>query len=157
MPGVPVGTRTRLWRRPTGASGSVTPMTIATAQSGRRAEVDHHFRPLSTHSSPSSLISSRTLLASELATAGSVMEKIDRISPSSRGSSQRCCCSAVPNRERISIFPVSGDEQLSASGAINGLHPVISASGAYSKFVKPAPRESAGNARFHSPGAGPPP
>ena len=25
------------------ASGSVTPVTIATAQSGRRVEVDHHF------------------------------------------------------------------------------------------------------------------
>ena len=35
------------------------------------------------------------------------------------------------------MFPVSGAEQFSASGAIAGLQPVISASGAYSRFDRP--------------------
>ncbi|MEA2212744.1 MAG: hypothetical protein QOF83_2692 [Solirubrobacteraceae bacterium] len=70
-----------------------------------------------------------TLVASELATAGSVMAKQDRISPSSRGCSHSSFCSGVPNMVRISMFPVSGAEQLSASGAIM-LRPVTSASGA---------------------------
>ena len=49
-------------------------------------------------------------------------------------------------------MPVSGAEQLSASGAIHGLRPVISASGAYCRLVSPAPWECvAGRNRFHKP------
>ena len=69
------------------------------------------------------------LVASDEATAGSVMAKHDRISPSSSGCSHRSCCSAVPNIVRTSMFPVSGAEQLQASEAI-GERPMISASGA---------------------------
>jgi hypothetical protein len=69
------------------------------------------------------------LVASELATAGSVMAKHDRISPSSSGRSHRSFWASVPNIVRISMFPVSGAEQLRASGA-RWLRPVISASGA---------------------------
>ena len=69
------------------------------------------------------------LVASELATSGSVMAKPERISPSSSGRSHRSFCSSVPNMVRISMLPVSGAEQLRASGAI-ALRPVISASGA---------------------------
>ncbi len=36
------------------------------------------------------------LVASEEATSGSVMAKADRISPSSRGASQRCCLASEP-------------------------------------------------------------
>ena len=39
--------------------------------------------------------------------------------------------SSVPNSDRSSTLPVPGAEQLIASGAIDGLRPVISASGAY--------------------------
>ena len=78
-------------------------------------------------------------VASEEATSGSVMENADRIRPSSSGSSQRAFCSGVPNSDSSSMFPVSGAEQLSASGAIHGLRPVISASGAYCRLVSPAP------------------
>ncbi len=49
------------------------------------------------------------------------------------------------------MFPVSGAAQLSASGATCGLRPVISASGAYCRFVRPAPRSASGRNRFHSP------
>jgi hypothetical protein len=50
------------------------------------------------------------------------------------------------------MFPVSGAEQFSASGAIQGLRPVISASGAYCRLVSPAPCSwTAGRNRFHSP------
>ena len=48
------------------------------------------------------------------------------------------------------MLPVSGAAQLSASGAM-WLRPVISASGAYSRFVSPAPKRSSGRNRFHSP------
>ena len=69
------------------------------------------------------------LVASDDATAGSVMANAERISPSSSGCSHCSCCSAVPNMARISMFPVSGAEQLQASEAI-GDRPMISASGA---------------------------
>ena len=68
-------------------------------------------------------------VASELATSGSVIAKLERISPSSSGRSQRSCCSGVPNCVRTSMLPVSGALQLHASGPI-GLRPMISASGA---------------------------
>ncbi len=57
------------------------------------------------------------LVASELATSGSVIAKPERISPSSSGRSQRSCCSGVPNWARISMLPVSGAEQLKTSEA----------------------------------------
>jgi hypothetical protein len=43
------------------------------------------------------------------------------------------------NSERSSMLPVSGVEEFTPSGAIKGLRPVISASGAYCKLVSPAP------------------
>ena len=49
------------------------------------------------------------------------------------------------------MLPVSGAAQLSASGAIAGLRPVISASGAYCRLVRPAPAGWWARNRFHSP------
>ncbi len=49
------------------------------------------------------------------------------------------------------MFPVSGAEQFSTSGASHGLRPVISASGAYSRSDRPAPHCSPGRNRFHRP------
>jgi hypothetical protein len=71
-----------------------------------------------------------TFVASELATAGSVIAKHERISPSSSGFSHCSFCSSVPNIVRISMLPVWGAAQFVASGAMSGLRPVISASGA---------------------------
>src|SRR5438309_1785537 len=48
------------------------------------------------------------------------------------------------------MLPVSGAEQLKASGAI-GERPMISQSGAYSRFVSPAPRPLSGRKRFQRP------
>src|SRR4051794_23373377 len=91
-------------------------------------------------------------VASEEATSGSVIENADRIRPSSSGSSQRAFCSGVPNSESSSMLPVSGAEQFSASGASQGLRPVISASGAYCRLVRPAPWSwIGGRKRFHRP------
>ena len=91
-------------------------------------------------------------VASDDATSGSVIENAERIVPSSSGSSQRSFCSGVPNSDSSSMFPVSGAEQLSASGAIHGLRPVISASGAYCRLVSPAPCSwIGGRKRFHRP------
>ena len=69
------------------------------------------------------------LVASLEATSGSVIEKAERISPASSGSSQRFFCSGVPYSESTSILPVSGAEQLKISDA-HEIRPMISASGA---------------------------
>src|SRR6267378_74677 len=92
------------------------------------------------------------LVASEEATAGSVIAKDERISPARRGFSQRSCCSFVAKRTSVSILPVSGAEQLNASGAI-GERPMISHNGAYSRLVRPAPCSLSGRNKFHRPAA----
>src|SRR5665811_1679564 len=58
-------------------------------------------------------------VASEDATSGSVIANADRISPASNGSSHCSFCSSVPNRCKVSMFPVSGAWQLIAPEAIN--------------------------------------
>src|SRR2546423_13092051 len=45
------------------------------------------------------------------------------------------------------MLPVSGAEQLKTSGAI-GERPITSQRGAYSRFVRPAPRSLSGRKRF---------
>ncbi len=70
------------------------------------------------------------LRASEEATSGSVIEKHERISPSSNGSSQRVACSGVANMASSSMLPVSGAEQFMASGMSHGDQPLTSAVGA---------------------------
>ena len=88
------------------------------------------------------------LRASELATAGSVIANAERIRHSSSGRSHWSCCSGVPYIARISMFPVSGAEQLSASGPMID-RPASSISGAYSRLVRPAPQEPWVMKRFH--------
>jgi hypothetical protein len=68
-------------------------------------------------------------VASELATAGSVIKNADRISPARSGLSYFSFCSSVPNRVSSSMLPVSGAEQFRISGAM-AERPVISASSA---------------------------
>ena len=63
---------------------------------GSVAPVVYHLRPLMTYSSPSRTIELATLVASEEATSGSVIANADRISPASRGFSQRSFCASVP-------------------------------------------------------------
>ncbi len=129
MPRVSVGTRTMLWRRWAASPGLVQPMKIISLQSLLRIPEVHHFRPLSTSESPSRVMVAEMLLASELDTAGSVIAKQDRIVPSSSGTSHSRCCAPVPNSTSSSMLPVSGAEQLTASGAM-AERPMISASGA---------------------------
>ena len=50
------------------------------------------------------------------------------------------------------MLPVSGAEQLKASGATCE-RPMISHSGAYSRLVRPAPYFDSGRNRFHRPAA----
>ncbi len=71
-------------------------MTIMISQRGSMIPEVHHLRPLITYSSPSRRISAWMLVASDEATAGSVIAKAERILPSSSGSSHRFFCSAVP-------------------------------------------------------------
>src|ERR1700685_1100441 len=91
-------------------------------------------------------------VASEDATSGSVIQKAERISPASIGVSHRAFCSGEPYLTSTSMFPVSGALQLKTSGAIDD-RPVISASGAYSTLVRPAPYFLSGRNRFHRPAA----
>lgn len=91
------------------------------------------------------------LVASDEATSGSVIANADRISPASSGSSHCFCCASLPNCASTSMLPVSGAAQFSAVGANWGLRPVISASGAYWRFVSPAPCSASGRKRFHRP------
>ena len=95
------------------------------------------------------------LVASELATSGSVMAKHERISPRSSGASHASRCAGVANRCSSSMLPVSGAEQLNTSEAQN-TRPMISASGAYSRLARRVPGSSsasAGRNRFHRPSA----
>ena len=48
------------------------------------------------------------------------------------------------------MLPVSGALQLKSSGAM-GLRPMTSHRGAYSRFVRPAPRSESGRKRFQRP------
>src|SRR5579863_1341430 len=89
------------------------------------------------------------LVASDEATAGSVIAKQDRMSPARSGSSHSRFCSGVPYRTSVSILPVSGAEQLNTSGA-HMTRPMISHRGAYSVLVRPAPYSESGKKRFHN-------
>ena len=95
-PGASRGTSTIVWRWWRSASGSVSPMKTKILQSGWPTPVDHHLRPLTTTSSPSRTAVASMLVASELATPGSVIVNADRIRPSSSGSSHASRCAWVP-------------------------------------------------------------
>src|SRR5712692_777375 len=125
-------------------------MNMATLQSGCPIPEAHHFLPLRTISPPSTTAVARMLVASEEATSGSVMQKVDRIRPFSKGSSQRCCCSGEPYFHSTSMLPVSGALQLKISGA-RKLLPISSARGAYSTVFRPAPSVGSGRKRFQRP------
>lgn len=91
------------------------------------------------------------LVASDEATSGSVIANAERISPASSGSSHCFFCCSSANWLSTSMFPVSGAAQFSAVGASCGERPVISASGAYWRLVRPAPYSASGRKRFHRP------
>ena len=132
-------------------SGSVLPITMRIAQSGFIAPEMYHLRPVMTYSSPSRSIRVVMLVASEDATSGSVIANAERISPASSGSSHCFFCRSSPNWASTSMFPVSGAAQFVAVGARCGERPVISASGAYWRLVRPAPYSVSGRKRFHRP------
>ncbi len=113
--------------------------TIAIASSAPTAPEVNHLWPLITHSSPSRTARACSRVGSEPETSGSVIEKQERIRPSSSGSSQRSRCSSVPCSARISMLPVSGAAQLKAIGAAAGLRPISSQSSPYSQLVRPGP------------------
>src|ERR1019366_7742293 len=98
-----------------GAAGSVLPITMRTLQRTSPAPDDHHLRPLMTKSSPSRAIRVSMFVASDEATAGSVMQNAERISPFSSGARKRALISSLAKRSRISMLPVSGAEQLNTS------------------------------------------
>ena len=162
-PGVSSGTMTiecrpcvaGLSAAPVAASSGATftAITMAKRQWGCRAPVVNHLRPLITQFSPSRRMLVQMLVASDEATSGSDIEKHERISPSSSGRSQRCFCSGVPKRCSSSMLPVSGALQLKTSEA-QGMRPMISAIGAYSRLLMRVPGSSAASAgrnRFHKP------
>src|ERR1700737_389324 len=133
-------------------------MTIAILHRGSPAPDDHHLRPLMIYCSPSRLMLVSILVASDDATAGSVIRNAERISPSISGRSHFFLCSLLPYRMNTSMLPVSGAEQLNTSEA-QPMWPISSASGAYSRLDSPAPRNSSsscddgGMNMFHKPSA----
>ena len=102
---------------------------MSTLHDGRRAPDENHFVPFRTYSSPSRSMRRPMFVASEEATAGSVIENAERISPSSNGASQSRFTVSDPYMLRISMFPVSGAAQFSASDE-NGTLPSSSEIGA---------------------------
>ena len=88
--------------------------------------------------SPWSTTVASMLVASDDATAGSVMAKQDRMSPFKSGVNHSSWWDEDPYRRMVSMLPVSGALQLKISGATR-LRPVISAMQPYSRFVNPAP------------------
>ena len=102
---------------------------INTLHLGSPAPEVHHFSPFITYSSPSSTASEQIFVASEEATAGSVMANAERISPLRRGFNHFSCCSSLAYLANTSMLPVSGAEQLKISEAIPDL-PISSHSGA---------------------------
>ena len=109
------------------------------SQEGCMAPVIHHLCPDTVTVFPFLSIGAQILVASLLATAGSVMAKQLLISPRSKGSNHSIVCLVVPNRISTSMFPVSGAEQLKISLA-KGHLPMISAMSMYSLFDRPGPR-----------------
>lgn len=91
-----MGTRIMDCWRCVGAVLSVLPMKMDILQRGSIAPEIHHLRPLITYSSPSRVMSDSMLVASEDATAGSVMAKQERMSPESSGSSHCFFCCSLP-------------------------------------------------------------
>mmetsp|Transcript_10704 Transcript_10704/g.32762 ORF Transcript_10704/g.32762 Transcript_10704/m.32762 type:complete len:226 (+) Transcript_10704:1333-2010(+) len=149
MPGVSIGTRTIDCCRCFAAIGSLTPRNRHNLHRGSMAPDVHHFLPfITTVSVPICTVLCR-LVASEEATWGSVIAKHERISPFSRGPSQRCFCRSVPKRMSSSMLPVSGALQLNTSGAMIDL-PVTAAMRAYSALLN-FPPASLGTHRFQSP------
>ena len=128
------------------------PMKMSRRQWGWPVPELHHFLPFRTTCSPSMRAVACMLVASEEATSGSVMQNAERISPARSGFSQRCFCAAEPYFTSTSMLPVSGALQLKTSGAIEE-RPVISARGAYSTLVRPAPYSWSGRNKFHRPAA----
>ncbi len=100
--------------------------TIAIATSAPTAPEVNHLCPLMTHSPSTSSARACRPVGSDPETSGSVMEKQERMSPSSSGRSHCSCCSGVPCSAMISALPVSGAEQLKAIGATMGLRPISS-------------------------------
>jgi len=93
MPGVWEGTRNIDMRWYGDASGSVTAITIR--NDAQRAWDENHFSPSITHSSPwSSAFVVKTLGSAP--PWGSVIEKQETISFSSRGRRKRSFCAGVP-------------------------------------------------------------
>ncbi len=87
------------------------------AKAAPSAPLENHLWPSITHSSPSSTARVRSVVGSEPATSGSVIEKNERARPATSGSRKRSCCSGVPNMCRISAFPASGAWQPNTSCA----------------------------------------
>ena len=98
----------------------------------------NHLWPLITHSSPSSSARVWSVVGSEPATSGSVIEKQLRMSPSSSGSQEALLLLGRCRARRGSpMLPVSGAAQLKAIGATIGLRPICSQRIPYSQLVRP--------------------
>ncbi len=109
------------WRCRSGESGAVLPITIMILQRGRAAPLIHHLRPLSTYSSPSRRMVSWILVASELATSGSVIANAERIAPSKSGCSH--CALLLRRAELRQNLHVAGIGRATVEDFRRPVHP----------------------------------
>jgi hypothetical protein len=90
------------------------------------------------------------LVASDEATPGSVIAKAERIGPRAAAPATPSSAPRCRSFTSSSMLPVSGAEQLKISGATCE-RPMISQSGAYSRFVSPAPNSRLGQEQVPQP------
>ena len=131
QPGLAVSTRNQ--HTPSGARAT----TIAKAAS--TAPDANHLCPSSTQPSPSRRAVVRIMRGSEPTPgAGSVMAKVERISPRSSGASQRSRCAGEARCSRVSMLGWSGAAQPIAPGP-SRLRPACSKTRAHSRQDRPMP------------------
>ena len=137
--------------RPCGrASGSVTAMTMR--KSATDALEENHLWPSTTHSPAASSSTARvcSVVGSEPALPGSVIENAERRSPASSGCSQRSFCSSLPAIAMSSALPESGGWLPKALGP-SGEEPRISCMRPSLTWPKPWPPSSGGRCAAHRP------
>src|SRR5271165_168840 len=111
----------------------------------------HYLTPLQTTWSPSTTAAACMLVASDDATAGSVMQNAERMVPSSNALSQRRFCASDPHITSTSMLPVRGVavEHLGRNGGAA----CDLGQGRVFQVGKAGPYSGSGKNRFHRPAA----
>ena len=123
-------------------------MKMAILQRGSPAPEDHHLRPLKTYSLPSRRCWNEMLVASDEATAGSVMQKQERMRPQAAAPASGLAAPGAGARQHFHVARIGGGAVEHLGGHRYAAHDF--AQGAYSRLVAPARRSLSGRNKFHS-------